>query len=45
MKIKNEAELLSTFCDKNEFRQLLRAPFLNTKYNEVWATNGRVRSY
>lgn len=42
MKIKNEAELLSTFCDKNEFRQLLRTPFLNTKYNEVWSTNGRV---
>ena len=40
MKIKNEAELLSMFCDKNEFRQLLRAPFLNTRYNEVWATNG-----
>ena len=40
MKIKNEAELLSMFCDKNEFRTLLRAPFLNTKYNEVWATNG-----
>ena len=42
MKIKNEAELLSMFCDKNEFRQLLRTPFLNTKYNEVWSTNGRV---
>jgi hypothetical protein len=42
MKIKNEAELLSTFCDKNEFRQLLRAPFLNTRYNEVWSTNGHV---
>lgn len=40
MKIKNEAELLSTFCNKNEFRQLLRTPFLNTKYNEVWSTNG-----
>ena len=40
MKIKNEAELLSMFCDKNEFRKLLRAPFLNTKYNEVWATDG-----
>ncbi len=42
MKIKNEAELLSTFCDKNEFRQLLRTPFLNTKYNEVWSTDGHV---
>ena len=40
MKIKNEAELLSMFCDKNEFRQLLRTPFLNTKYNEVWSTDG-----
>ena len=40
MKIKNEAELLSMFCDKNEFRKLLRAPFFNTKYNEVWASNG-----
>ena len=40
MKIKNEAELLSTFCNKNEFRSLLRAPFLNTKYNEVWSTDG-----
>lgn len=35
MKIKNEAELLSMFCDKNEFRPLLRTPFLNTKYDEV----------
>ena len=42
MKIKNEAELLSMFCDKNEFRKLLRAPFLNTKYNEVWAATGHV---
>ena len=42
MKIKNEAELLSMFCDKNEFRQLLRTPFLNTNYNEVWSTDGRV---
>lgn len=42
MKIKNEAELLSTFCDKNEFRQLLRTPFFNTKYNEVWSTDGHV---
>lgn len=42
MKIKNEAELLNMFCDKNEFRQLLRAPFLNTKYNEVWSSDGYV---
>lgn len=42
MKIKNEAELLSMFCDKNEFRELLRAPFFNTRCNEVWSTDGRV---
>lgn len=42
MKIKNEAELLSMFCDKNEYRSLLRAPFFNTKYNEVWGTNGHI---
>ena len=42
MKIKNEAELLSMFCDKNEYRSLLRAPFFNTKYNEVWSTNGHI---
>ena len=40
MKIKNEAELLSMFCNKNEFRQLLRSPFFNTRYNEVWSTDG-----
>lgn len=42
MKIKNEAELLSMFCDKNEFRELLRMPFFNTRYNEVWSTDGHV---
>ena len=42
MKIKNEAELLSMFCNKNEFRQLLRTPFLNTKYNELWSTDGHI---
>ena len=42
MKIKNEAELLSMFCDKSEFRALLRTPFFNTKYNEVWSTDGHV---
>ena len=42
MKIKNEAELLSIFCDKNEFRELLRTPFFNTRYNEVWSTDGHV---
>ena len=40
MKIKNEAELLSMFCGKNEFRELLRTPFFNTRYNEVWSTDG-----
>lgn len=40
MKIKNEAELLSMFCDKNEFRELLRTPFFNTRNNEVWSTDG-----
>lgn len=39
MKIKNEAELLNKFCDKNEFRKLLRTPFFNTRYNEVWSTD------
>lgn len=42
MKIKNEAELLSMFCDEKELRPLLRAPFLNTKYNEVWAATGQI---
>ena len=42
MKIKNEAELLSIFCDKEEVRPLLKIPFFNTKYNEVWSTDGRV---
>ena len=41
MKIKNEAELLSIFCDKEEVRPLLKIPFFNTKYNEVWSTDGR----
>lgn len=40
MKIKNEEELLNKFCDKNEFRKLLRTPFFNTRYNEVWSTDG-----
>lgn len=40
MKIKNEAYLLSMFCDKNEFRELLRTPFFNTRNNEVWSTDG-----
>ena len=42
MKIKNEAELLNKFCDAFYNIPLLRTPFLNTKYNEVWSTNGYV---
>lgn len=42
MKIKNEAELLSMFCDEKELRPLLRAPLFNTKYNEVWSTDGGI---
>lgn len=42
MKIKNEAELLNKFCDVFHAKPLLRTPFLNTEYNEVWSTDGRV---
>lgn len=42
MKIKNEAELLNKFCDVFHVKPLLRTPFLNTEYNEVWSTNGYV---
>ena len=41
-KIKNEAELLNKFCDVFHVKPLLRTPFLNTEYNEVWSTDGRV---
>ena len=41
-KIKNEAELLNKFCDVVHVKPLLRTPFLNTEYNEVWSTDGRV---
>lgn len=37
MKIKNEAELLDMFCDKSGLRSY---PFFNTRYNEVWSTDG-----
>lgn len=40
MKIKNEAELLSMFCNKSYPNPLGSNPFFNTKYNEVWSTNG-----
>ena len=42
MKIKNEAELLNKFRDVFHVKPLLRTPFLNTEYNEVWSTNGYV---
>lgn len=42
MKIKNEAELLDKFCDKSFSNPLRSAPFFNTKYNEVWSTDGYV---
>lgn len=40
MKIKNEAELLDMFCDKSNSNNLRSYPFLNTRYNEVWSTDG-----
>ena len=42
MKIKNEAELLSMFCDKSYSNPLCSNPFFNTKCNEVWSTDGYV---
>lgn len=42
MKIKNEAELLNMFCDKSYSNPLRSNPFFNTKYNEVWSTDGHV---
>ena len=39
MKIKNEAELLSMFCDKSYSNPLRSNPFFNTKCNEVWSTD------
>lgn len=40
MKIKNEAELLSMFCDKSYSNPLRSNSFFNTKCNEVWSTDG-----
>lgn len=40
MKIKNEAELLSMFCNKSYSNSLRSYPFFNPRYNEVWSTNG-----
>ncbi|MBF1565811.1 MAG: hypothetical protein HXO16_01880 [Prevotella salivae] len=42
MKIKNEAELLSMFCDKSYSNPLRSNPFFNMKCNEVWGTDGYV---
>lgn len=42
MKIKNEAELLSMFCNKSYPNPLGSNPFFNTRYNEVWSTDGHV---
>ena len=42
MEIKNEAELLKEFCEKDELRPLLEAPFYNKKYKKIWCTNGYV---
>lgn len=42
MKIKNEAELLNKFCDKTHIKEELTKPFFNTRYNEVWSTDGHV---
>lgn len=40
MKINNEAELLNIFCNKSYSEPLRSYPFLNTRYNEVWSTDG-----
>ena len=40
MKIKNEAELLNNFCNKSNSNTLRSYPFFNTRYNEVWSTDG-----
>ena len=42
MKIKNEAELLNMFCNKSYSNPLRSNPFFNTKYNEVWSTDGYI---
>lgn len=42
MKIKNEAELLNKFCDKTHIKEELTKPFFNTRYNEVWSTDGHI---
>ena len=42
MKIKNETALLTVFCDETHIKSVLRTPFYNTNYNEVWSTDGHV---
>ena len=39
MKIKNEEELFSLFCNKNSVYEKYQQPFLN---ENVWATNGKI---
>lgn len=42
MKIKNEEELFSLFCNKNSVHEKHQQPFLNEKDGNVWATNGKI---
>lgn len=42
MEIKNESELLNMFCDKFSQTPWINAPFFNTEYNEVWATDNHI---
>lgn len=42
MKIKNEEELFSLFCDKTSVCEKHKQPFLNKKDGNVWATNGKI---
>lgn len=41
-KIHKESELLEMFCDGTHPRKFFQKPFLNEKYNEVWATDGHI---
>ena len=43
MKIKNEKEIFDLFvADKDEFRDILKTPFINEHDGRVWATDGYV---
>ena len=43
MKIKNEKEIFDLFvADKDEFRDILKTPFINEDDGRVWATDGYV---